>query len=111
MVTGMGVVSPLGSDLARFHQSLREGRNGISPIRPRFETGYKTNRAGLVSDLDLSHFVDLSGNGAVGRTSALAVAACSMALEHADLRERSRCGLIVGSAMGEVSALGPNVGS
>ena len=58
VVTGMGVVSPLGADLQTFHESLQQGKSGISTIETRFETGYRVNRAGMVREFDHSRFVD-----------------------------------------------------
>lgn len=108
VVTGTGVVSPLGSGVAEFHQSLSEGRNGISTVSLPWDTGYKTNRAGLVKEFELSDFIELGNCETLGRTARLAVAACQMALEQAgfatDARPR-RLGVIVGTAMGEAMEL------
>ncbi len=101
VVTGMGVVSPLGADLQTFHESLQQGKSGISTIETRFETGYRVNRAGMVREFDDSRFVDGSAGEAVGRTAGLGLTACAMAQRDAGLEGSTRCGIVVGTAMGE----------
>ncbi len=50
VVTGQGVVSPLGNDTATYWNALCEGRSGISAV-DRFDmTGYPSRIAGLVRD-------------------------------------------------------------
>ncbi|NLE20158.1 MAG: beta-ketoacyl-ACP synthase II [Clostridiales bacterium] len=52
VVTGMGVISPLGNDVASFWQGLIEGKCGIGPLT-RFDTGaYKVRIAAEVRDFD-----------------------------------------------------------
>ncbi len=104
-VTGMGVVSPLGSDLEAFHRSLSAGQDGVTELPVRFETGYKTNHAGLVSGFDVRRLVDRDVPSGLGRTSELALAACHSALRQAGLDPVRGCGLIVGTAMGEALEL------
>lgn len=51
-ITGMGVVSPLGSSLDRFWEGLREGRSGVRGIT-RFDPSRSASRiAGEVPDID-----------------------------------------------------------
>ena len=50
VVTGLGVVSPLGVGLDSFHEGLSEGKNGISALNLPWKTGYETNQAGIVHD-------------------------------------------------------------
>ena len=52
VVTGMGVVSPVGNDLNSFWDALTHGRHGIGPIT-RFDTAdYKAKLAAEVRDFD-----------------------------------------------------------
>src|SRR6476661_6867484 len=52
VITGIGVVTPLGNELEPFWQNLLEGRSGIVPIS-RFDTsGYDCRIAGEVRDFD-----------------------------------------------------------
>ncbi len=52
VITGIGVISPVGNDAATFFESLIAGKNGIGPIT-RFDTeGYKATLAGEVKGFD-----------------------------------------------------------
>ena len=100
-ITGMGVMSPLGTDLETFHLRLRDGTDGISTIEPRYGTGYRVNHAGLVDLGTTPSSVEKPGRG---RATTLALAAARSALQHAEL-DHPRCGVIVGTAMGDALEL------
>lgn len=52
VVTGLGVVSPLGSDVVRMFDALCRGESGIRPIR-RFDTTHcRSKIGGTIEDLD-----------------------------------------------------------
>ena len=63
VVTGMGIVSPLGCDLKVFTERLAAGFNGIGPIT-RFDASgdFPVNIAGEVRDFDINAFFDSSFN-------------------------------------------------
>lgn len=103
VVTGLGVVSPLGVGLDSFHEGLSEGKNGISTLNLPWKTGYERNQAGIVHDFKppLTQSNDLRS---CGRTTQLAITASKMALEQAGLQvggDATRVGVIVGTAMGQ----------
>ena len=52
VITGMGVVTPLGNDLDVLWKNLLEGRSGIVDISRFDTTGYDTRIAGEVRDFD-----------------------------------------------------------
>ena len=63
VITGMGVVSPLGHTPEAFFASLLEGRSGISNIT-RFDTSaYSVHFAGEVKDFDASAVLRRQGSG------------------------------------------------
>ena len=53
VITGMGVVSPLGSGVETFWSALCSGKNGIGPITRFDPTGFPYTRGGEVSDFRL----------------------------------------------------------
>ncbi len=55
VVTGLGVVTPLGNDVDTFWKRLIAGECGIDRITAFDPTGYDTQVAGQVSELDLTH--------------------------------------------------------
>lgn len=108
VITGMGVLSPLGNCLEEFHQNLVEGKNGISEIEYPWSTGYKINHAGIVRDSASFHTVDLGQTAQGGRTTGLATAAVKTALANAEIEIHpmaNRIGLVVGTAFGEAPGL------
>ena len=52
VITGIGVISPLGNDLASTWQAVKAGRSGIDTIKSMDVTGYSTKIAGEVKDFD-----------------------------------------------------------
>ena len=83
VITGMGVVSPIGIGVEAFHRALAEGKSGISVMEFPWQTGYKVLRAGQVKDSELRVFH--SDAPKMGRASELALAASKLALEEAGL--------------------------
>ena len=103
VVTGLGVVSPLGIGVERFHESLSGGRSGIVPIQVPWATGYEFNQAGVVTELGLPAFVSDGIGGTDDRSHTFARIAGHMALEQAGLhnpRQLRRCAVIVGTTWG-----------
>ena len=104
-VTGLGLVSPLGNELQEFHRALLEGRSGISAYTSPYDLGYKRNQAGTILDADVSGPDPCPIPSGLGRASRFAFAACQRALRLARLEQRSGCGLVLGTAMGESNQL------
>ncbi|KAA2293286.1 beta-ketoacyl-[acyl-carrier-protein] synthase II, partial [Clostridioides difficile] len=52
VITGMGVIPPLGNDVHTFWNGLTERRSGVSPIEHFDTASYKTRIAGVVRDFD-----------------------------------------------------------
>lgn len=60
VITGMGVISSIGTSIAEFTESLREGRSGLKDIDPRrFRTDYPVYRNTKACTLDQDLFEDL----------------------------------------------------
>ncbi|MDR3160164.1 MAG: beta-ketoacyl-ACP synthase II [Spirochaetaceae bacterium] len=87
VITGMGLVSPLGNSVAEFGESLRAGKSGIAPITAFDTTGFDVTIAGEVKDFDPGRWMDKKEARKMCRFSQLAVAATAQALEQAGLVE------------------------
>jgi 3-oxoacyl-[acyl-carrier-protein] synthase II len=84
VITGVGLVSPIGTDPAAFWQSLREGRCGIRPIRTFDASALPVRFAGEVSDFDAKAFVAKDQRKSLrmmARTIQLAVAGAQRAID------------------------------
>ncbi|MGB9661995.1 MAG: beta-ketoacyl-ACP synthase II [Moorellaceae bacterium] len=104
VITGLGVISPVGNDKASFWQALQEGRSGIGPIT-RFDASAMPVRfAGEVRDFDPYLFLDRKEVKRMDRFSQYAVAAARMALEDAGLDmarvDRERVGVVFATGIG-----------
>lgn len=104
VITGLGVISPIGIGKQAFWSSLQAGRSGIVPITAFDTTEFTTKFAGEIQNFDPAQFLDAKRLKRMDRTSQLAVACAKMAAEDAGLnfREngaRERTGVIIGTAM------------
>lgn len=86
MVTGLGVVTPIGTSLDEFYEGLRQARSGIGLITSFDASGFATRIAGEVKKSDkLPHWISTSDREALARDpkSCFAVTAAQQALSDA----------------------------
>ncbi|WP_165068157.1 beta-ketoacyl-ACP synthase II [Paludisphaera rhizosphaerae] len=106
VVTGMGMITPVGRDVESSWEALREGRGGVGPIT-LFDAGtFPTRIAAEVSGFDLGAYRDDSARWTEhSRTSQFALAAATQAVAHAGLDvaklDSSRFGVYLGSGEGQ----------
>jgi len=104
VVTGLGVVSPLGLGWEAFWRALLEGRNAAGPITHFDATGYSTRFAAEVRDFDPSEYVGKKEARRMDRCIQFGVAAARMALEDSGLQvgeaNAHRIGVSIGSGIG-----------
>ena len=104
VVTGMGVVSPVGNDLASFWDAVKNGRSGIGPVT-RFDASRLESRiAGEVKDLDLGLWMDKKDARKMALFTQYAVAAAAQAWAQAGMDDshtpRDRIAIVVGNGIG-----------
>jgi 3-oxoacyl-[acyl-carrier-protein] synthase II len=85
VVTGMGVVSPIGKSVEEFCESLKAGKSGIGPITQFDTTGFDVTIAGEIKDFDPGVWMDKKEARKMARFTQLAVAAAAQALTDAGL--------------------------
>jgi 3-oxoacyl-[acyl-carrier-protein] synthase II len=105
VVTGMGVVTPLGLDLDTFWRNLTHGVSGIGPITLFDASAYDCRFAGEVKDFDpVQYFKTPKDVRRSDRFTQLAVAAAKNAMADAGLSEPlsdpERFGCMIGSGIG-----------
>jgi 3-oxoacyl-[acyl-carrier-protein] synthase II len=84
VVTGAGVLSPVGRGADPFLRSLLEGKSGVKPIRGFDASSLPVRFAGEIPDFDAKDYVakkDRRGLKMMARTIQLAVAAAQLALD------------------------------
>jgi 3-oxoacyl-[acyl-carrier-protein] synthase II len=87
VITGIGVVSPIGNTLDAFWESLAKGRSGIgyNELVPNYRD-YPCHTAGIVHHFDPRAFMDAKEARRMSRTSLFSVAAGRMALQDSGLQ-------------------------
>ncbi|HUI42125.1 MAG TPA: beta-ketoacyl-ACP synthase II [Terriglobia bacterium] len=104
VVTGVGLVSPLGVGTGETWKNLLAGRSGVAPIT-RFDTaGFSTTIAGEVKTFDPLQFVEKKELKKMGRFIQFALAAAQFAMEQSGLEITpaiaGRTGVFIGSGIG-----------
>ncbi len=85
VVTGLGMVTPLGNSVDETWQGMIEGRSGVARITKFDATGYPATIAGEVKDFDIREYVDKREARKMDAFSHYAVAASVQAMHDAGL--------------------------
>lgn len=114
VVTGLGMISPLGNTVNDSWQSLIAGKSGVSKIESFDSEGFATQISGQVKDFDITQY-DLSSKDArkIDVFIQYALAASYQAMKDAKLDgnaesneiDASRIGVAVGSGIGGISTI------
>src|SRR3979409_2429577 len=110
VITGMGVVTPIGKDLDTFWRNLRNGVSGIGRIQAFDTSAYDCQIAGEIRDFDpKGYFKTPKDVRRTDRYTQLAMAAAKMAMADSGLdlekTDRKRFGAIVSSGIGGLNTL------
>ncbi|MDR1031416.1 MAG: beta-ketoacyl-ACP synthase II [Treponema sp.] len=110
VVTGMGVISPIGNSIQDFETALKAGKSGVRGITLFDLTGFDVRIAGEVKDFDPAAWIDKKDARKMSRFTQFAVAAAKDALRQAGLvEENSPCqilsdpeqtGVVLGNGIG-----------
>jgi len=104
VVTGIGVISPIGSDKRAFWDSLASGRGGIGLITRMKTDDYPAKIAGEIKDFAPENYMERKEIRHIDVFAQYALAASIQAVEDSgivfDPAERDRAGVIVGSGIG-----------
>ena len=109
VVTGMGIISPLGLDMSSTWQGLTAGRSGVDFITLFDTTEFQAKIAAEVKGFEPLQYIDRKRARHMDRFTQFAVAASLEAAESARLRIDSsngcEVGVIIGSGMGGLATL------
>jgi beta-ketoacyl-acyl-carrier-protein synthase II len=109
VVTGMGVVSPVGNGLEPFWDGLTSGRSGIAPITLFDASEFSVRFAGEVKDFDIGEWLDRKESKRMDRVTQFGVAAALDAVKDSGLEitdnNRDRIGVFIGSGIGGLRTL------
>ncbi len=104
VVTGLGVVTPIGLTVDEFWQSMMEGRSGAGPITCFDTSKYDTKFACEVKGFDPLKYLDRKSVQRMDRFTQFAMAAAVQAVENSGIDfekiDTQRAGVVVGSGIG-----------
>ena len=104
VVTGLGVISPLGSDIDTFWKNIQDGKSGITTVKNFDTSGYQCKYAGHAVGFDASKHFSPKELRRTALFTQFAVVAAKMALQDAnyEINEENaeKVGVIVGSGIG-----------
>lgn len=109
VVTGLGIISPVGTGIESFWSSLTAGVSGIGPVTRFDPAHFSTKIAGEVKDFEPTRYIDKKEARRMDRFTQFAVAATGMAVEDASLNfedeDKDRIGVILGSGVGGIETM------
>ncbi|TCS79221.1 beta-ketoacyl-ACP synthase II [Tepidibacillus fermentans] len=109
VVTGLGVISPVGNHLNEFWNALLEGKSGIDYITQFDTTEFPVKIAGEVKNFNPEDWVDKKEAKRMDRFTLFAIAAAKMALADSGLEinenNADRIGVYIGSGIGGLKTI------
>lgn len=108
VITGLGVVTPIGTGTGPFWDSLVAGRSGAGPIT-RFDTSaYPVHIGAEISDFDPMRWIEAREVVRTDRFCQIGMAAARLAWDEAELEgnvDLERTGVVVGSGIGGLATI------
>lgn len=112
VVTGLGLISPLGNDVESCWQNILAGKSGISPVEHLDVPSLNTRFAGMVNDFDIETYMSAKEARKVDVFIQYGIAAASQAIYDAKLsvstENAHRIGVAIGSGIGGLSTIERN---
>jgi len=114
VVTGMGMLSPLGNDVASSWEGIQAGRSGIGKIERFDASEYNTRIGGAIRDLDLEPYLSPKEARKLDAFIHYGLIAAQQAVDDSGLAEydeldRDRVGIAIGSGIGGLEYIEKNV--
>ena len=104
VITGMGVMSPLGKTVDEYWNGLVKGKSGIGKITLCDTKEFPSDIAGEVDDFDPAQYANPKETRRMARFSQMAVAAAATAIENSTLNlsveDGTRLGVVMGNGNG-----------
>ena len=105
VVTGIGLVTPIGTGRQQFWDALMAGHSGFGPVKSFDTSSFGVHLGAEIADFNPREYVFALDPETIGRSSQLAIAAARLALQDGSLEldktDRRRAGVCVGTTSGE----------
>lgn len=110
VITGLGVISPVGNDPSSFWGSLKDGKNGVGPITSFDAADFDSRIAAEVKNFNPTDYgISLKDVKRTAKFVQYAVAAAKQAVESSGLvlekEDRNRIGVMIGSGIGSLHTI------
>jgi 3-oxoacyl-[acyl-carrier-protein] synthase II len=109
VVTGLGIVSPVGNDVASAWDSILSGRSGIAPVTRFDTTSFPTHFGGEIRQLDLEPYMSTKDARRMDAFMQYGVVAGMQAMRDSGLvvteANSDRIGILMGSGMGGLESI------
>ena len=109
VITGMGVITPIGLNVKEYWESVKQGKTGFGEITKFDASAYKCKIAAEVKGFDAKNYMDPKSARRMESFCQYAVAAAKEALEDSGLdiekEDPFRVGVAVGSGIGSLQAI------
>jgi len=115
VITGIGVLTPLSSELELFWQNLLAGKSGIAPVTRFDTTEYDCKIGGEVRDFKPEEFMPIKETRRTDRFVQYAVGAAKKAMVDSGIEmaqeDANRIGVLIGSGIGGMETIEDQVGT
>jgi len=109
VITGIGVITPLGNDLEVFWQNLLAGKSGIGPVTRFDTTNFDCKIGGEVKDFNPADFMPAKETRRTDRFTHYGIAAAKKAVADSKLeldnQDLNRVGVLIGSGIGGMETI------
>jgi len=109
VVTGLGIISPVGSTVPAAWEAVVNGKSGIGPITRMDVTAFPVRFGGAVQGFDVNQYISVKDARRMDEFMQYGVAAGMQAVVDSgtdfDKVDRDRCGVIVGSGIGGLGTI------
>lgn len=110
VITGMGVVSPIGIGIETFEEALFEGKNGVARITLFDASSYRSQIAGEVRNFNPRDYLPLKQIRRMDRFTQMGMVAAEEAIKQAGIspneEDPGEIGILVGSGVGGLYTIG-----
>ncbi len=104
VITGLGIITPIGIGMNDFQNALKSGKNGITKVSRFNVSEYRSKLAAEVTNFNPEEWIDKKSIKRMDRFTQFAIAASTMAVNDAGLDsfsfDNNRAGVIIGSGIG-----------
>ena len=110
VITGLGVISPVGNDSSSFWQSLKDGKSGVGPTTSFDATAFDSRISAEVKNFEPTRYgISLKDIKRTAKFVQFAIAAAKEAMESSGLdskkQDGTRMGVIIGSGIGSLHTI------